>query len=252
MTGHKDHNRISADDVPIVFDDACIKRLAGISKLRPSVDLVLFGKGVREAARIYARSSWVPNDNELHVEISALHKAAERKIFETLAKLLSELSPRARELLNDRGNRPSFRFQLPNPEVMRDAEHRQEACVRIASLCRIGGQRVEGRRRPKRPNRSRTWRWEFHAPQSNAGFQRRQAEREFVMWLRVAWVEAIGKNPAETADPRKPGPFARLVRECLNLVGAKDANAINLINQLDCQRKLVKTQTATLNSPPVR
>ena len=81
--------------------------------------------------------------------------------------------------------------------------------------------------------RSRTWHTELHAPKKSPHFLKRQAERTFVMWLGIAWTEATGHRPAATANSDNPGPFAGMVQECLNLVGAPRANAVELINNPD-------------------
>lgn len=237
MTVRKSNNRIAAENVPSVFDAACINRLANISKFPAEADLVRFGKGVQAAALIYARDSRELNANELHAEISALHKAAERHDHETLAKLLTALSPQARERLNDIGNPVDFNFELPDPDTMFDVRHRAAACERVASLCRYGGKWIEGRRRPS-GKRSRTWRWDLYAPAPSPAFEKRSAERAFVTWLRFAWSDATGQLASKTANPNKKGPFARLATECLRLVGAEHADAIALINgSLEHQRR---------------
>lgn len=81
VTIRKLHSRINLSNVPKVFNSACIKRLATISKLPPGADTASFGAGIREAARIYARDSQEPNVNQLHDEISALH--ARSRVYES-------------------------------------------------------------------------------------------------------------------------------------------------------------------------
>src|SRR5262249_53347907 len=67
---------------------------------------------------------------------------------------------------------------------------------------------------------------------------RRKAELEFVKWLRVAYLEATGDPPAYTANPERPGPFARMVQACLDRI-APGANAGGLLNELH-KRRLAK------------
>jgi hypothetical protein len=199
-------------------------------------------------ARIYARDAREPNDNELHAEIAALHKVAERRDFEQVAQLLAALSPPAREQLKNRGKWQGRKFSLPTPKALREPRLREGACTAVARLCRTGGGYVEGRLRPS-GKRSLTWRWRLYAPEPRSHFPKRQAERDFVMWLRLAWLEAVGEAPSATVNPgrgklqqngsREPGgPFARMVCECLRLVGAPHADAVGLLNELARRRRL--------------
>jgi hypothetical protein len=239
---------IAAEEVILKFDDTCIVRLAGIGKLPAHANKQRFAEGIRVAARIYARDVREPNDNYLHIEIAMLHKAAESHDYELVANLLAALSPRSREQLNDRGKRPGFGFGLPTPQGLREPELREEACISVARLCRTGGGYVGGRlRRPGK--RSRTWRWRLYAPEPRSYFPKRQAERDFVTFVRLAWLEAVGEAPSATVNPgrgklrpngsREPGgPFARMVCECLRLVGASHADTVGLLNELARRRRL--------------
>ena len=205
------------------------------------------------AARIYARDAREPNENKLHAEIAALHKAAESHDYELVANLLAALSPRSREQLNDRGKRPGFGFGLPMPQGLREPKLREEACTSVARLCRTGGGYVDGRLR-RSGKRSRTWRWRLYAPEPRSHFPKRQAERDFVMWVRLAWLEAVGEAPSATVNPgrgklrpngsREPaGLFARMVRECLRLVGASHADTVGLLNELARRRRLSRSNS---------
>jgi hypothetical protein len=49
----KSRSIIDLEDVPAVFDDVCVRKLA--AKLPPDADMTALGEGVREAAR-YSRS----------------------------------------------------------------------------------------------------------------------------------------------------------------------------------------------------
>ena len=48
----KSRSIIDLEDVPAVFDDVCVRKLA--AKLPPDADMTALGEGVREAARIFA------------------------------------------------------------------------------------------------------------------------------------------------------------------------------------------------------
>ena len=199
-----------------------------------------FGDGIRAAATLYAEQAKEPTVNELYIEIASLHRAAGRRAYDRLAILLERLSPKARNLLNGRAARPSIGTKLPPPEALRDDVKREAACELVEMLCCTGGHYIEGRRRPS-GKRSRTWRPRLYAPEPRRHVPRREAERGFVMWLRMAWLEATGVRPTMTANHSNPGPFARMVGECLRLVGAPYADAIGLINQLDRLRDRLNT-----------
>jgi hypothetical protein len=89
MTGPK--SPITVEQVCHIFDDACIKELACIAKLPPGADHRRFGESIREAVRIYARDVREPNANQLHSQISDLHRAAERQEYERVAMLIQNL-----------------------------------------------------------------------------------------------------------------------------------------------------------------
>jgi hypothetical protein len=249
---------IALGDVPAVFDEDQIGKLAKIAKLPGDADLNRFGARIKEAARIFVRDALVPTANELHNEIANLYKAANRQSYELVADLLERLSPQAHELLSGRTkvvgrnnasatrsprvtavgrhgeiltrvSRAPLRLPLPAPSNLRDEALRQEACEAVARLCWMGCNFLKGRRSL------------LYAPEPRRNFPKRNAERDFVMWLSIAWVEATGKAPSRTARhadaSRKLGPFARFVRECLCLVGAKDANAVELINEMHRRRR---------------
>lgn len=264
----KARRTIAADDVPRVFDDACIRELASISKLPVNANFLSFAEGVRDAAQIYARDARLPSSNDLYHEVEELHRAAdaaqiytrdarlpnsndldpqveelhraaEGHLYTQVATLIESLSPSARALLNSRGAWSSPGIAMPSPDALHDATHREEACARIASLCRYGGHYVE-RRRPS-GKRYHTWRWLIYAPKPRRNFPKRAPERDFVMWLSVAWADSAGKLPARTARHSALGPFARMVRECLRLVGAQGADAVELINELERRRAAMKS-----------
>jgi hypothetical protein len=54
----------------------------------------------------------------------------------------------------------------------------------------------------------------------------------------VAWLEATGERPSLAANPARPGPFARIARKCLEIVGASHADVVGLINELNRRRKI--------------
>jgi hypothetical protein len=230
---------IAAEEVAIVFSDAQVAELAKIAKLPPATNMGVLAEGVREAARFFARDARVPTANELHGQIAALLKASEERRYDDVARLLGELSPQARYMLPI----PS----LPNPDALHDVDQREAACVSIAASCQFGGQFVQGRKRPS-GNRSRpVWRPYLHAPEPQTNFAKRHLERDFVVWLSIAWLEATGAKPSQTArhcdGSRRLGPFARFARECLDHVGAPGADIVELINGLHRRRREMERYT---------
>jgi hypothetical protein len=255
---------IATEEIPRIFDDACIEELAQIGKLPASADMKRFAEAIREAARIYATDVREPNDNEVRAEVEKLYLAAERRLYNQVAILLEKLSPRAFCLLKHAGwtrtNFPSpeprdesrrrrpaaiqwTSTTVPSPETLRDRARREEACATVVKLCQYGGRWVQSRKRPS-GKRSRSWRPYLRTPEPRRHFPKREAERTFVMWLRMAWLEATGEEAPRTVDPRRPGPFARMVRECFILVGAGHADAIGVLNKLNQIRREMSQRSA--------
>ena len=117
------HRRIvTLEDVPIVFEDGCIRKLATIAELPSDADIDAFGSALRDAASVFARDALVPTDNELHEEIATLLKASEGREYDEIARLLENLSPRARDMLHGVG--PGLEIELPLPDAIRDVERR--------------------------------------------------------------------------------------------------------------------------------
>jgi hypothetical protein len=238
---------VAAEDVAVIFSDAQVAQLARSAKLPSGANMAALAEGVREATRIFACDARIPNGNELHNEIADLHKASDRHQYDEVATRLGNLSPQAMALLNARltsGNE----LELPPAEAMRDPARRDGACQMIAGLCRFGGGTVEGRRRPSGKRSRPTWRPLLYAPEPRTNFAKRDAERDFVMWLSLAWLEATGSAPSRTArhrvDGRDVGPFARFARECLCRVGAADADIVELMNDLHQRRREMERRTS--------
>jgi hypothetical protein len=232
---------IAADDIDRVFNDNFIESLA--SELPAGADLKTFGRGVREAARIYAHESRRLNANMLSDEIAGLRYAADRQKYDQLAELIKGLSKQASSLLTDRGNH--LGIKLPPHDALSDPERREDACQKFLILCTVGADRIKGRRRPGGKQSQPTWRPLLYAPNKQRHFPRRDAERNFVMWLQAAWVEATGEAPPHTARHgryRNVGGFVGIARQCLPRVGAPDdADIVELINELNRWRRSRRT-----------
>ena len=104
---------IATEEIPRIFDEACIEELAQIGKLPASADMKRFAEGIREAAYIYATDVREPNDNEVRAEVEKLYLAAERRLYDQVAILVEKLSPRAFRLLKHAG---WTRTNFPSPE----------------------------------------------------------------------------------------------------------------------------------------
>jgi hypothetical protein len=261
MASTKSRPAIEADQVPDIFTDPCIEHLARIGKFPLDGNKRVLAEGMRDAARTYARKSREPNDNEMRLEIESLCGAAERRDYDQVAMLIESLSCTTRNLLlnyaywqhdetattlaSPKPNGPRRRrpisaqwtnVPLPRPETLRDEASRDKACATVVKLCQCGGTRG-----------ARGWRWYLRAPKPQRNFPKRDVERGFVTLLTIAWTEATGEMPSPTADPGCPGPYARMVKECLRLVGAGHADAVGLLNSLhECRRKMKARPARTL------
>jgi hypothetical protein len=237
--GRYKHPRIIAlSDVATRFDDACVRTLA----LPPGADLQVCGWWLREAAEIFVGEAKIPTANEIRDEIASLHDAAERRAFEKAAHLLEHLSLETYAMLGE---------ALPAPAELRNEILRDNAAYALASLCRVGARRVKGRRRSSGKRSCPSLRPHFYAPMASKNFLKRQAERNFVERISIAWFKSTGKKPPRTARRedagRDIGPFARFVRECLRLVGANYADPVALINEVAASTKTATVRPSRIN-----
>ena len=239
---------ISEEEVSAIFDDTRVVKLAHIGRLPANANKAVFSAGIREAARIFARDARIPTGNDLHAEIGELHRAADRQRYDEVFGLLESLSPAARALLQDRAAR--IGIELPPSDGLHDPERREEACQACQAITRLsqfGGRWAEARRRPSGKQSRPVWRSLLWASEPRRNFRKRNAERDFVMWISVAWQEAVGTPPTRTARhsdaSRDVGPFAKLVSECLQLVGAGDADVVELLNEMDRRRREMERRT---------
>ena len=220
---------ISADQVPIVFSNEKIRDLLETCELGDAACFRRFAKCVRLAAHHYSQAALLPTINELHDEIEILHGAASRGKCEEVANRIENISRTAWELLSERGARPSVSLKLPSPQDLLHPEHRHAAIRSVVTLCTAGGGWVEDRRIAS----GRRWQPLLYAPKRSPNFPKREAERDFVWHLQSACHAATGHLPPRTAHRTNPGPFARMAQECLALVGANHASAVDLINELN-------------------
>jgi len=229
---------IASEDVDRVFTGKCIEKLA--ARLPAGADRRRFAKGIREAARIYARDAREPTANELRAEIAALYRAAGTQHCDRLTVQIKRLSPKARNMLSRRGAR--LGLALPPAEAINSAEA-DKACTTVASLASIGGGYVEGRM-SRTGRRSRTWRPLLHAPKSQRSPLKREAERYFIINLQLAWLEATGMPPSKAVNRDRPSSFAQMAAECFKLVGAAHADVFGLINKVNRLRREFEKRSA--------
>jgi hypothetical protein len=238
----KDRRIPTPQELPGIFDDKCIQQLVRIDHRLRTANIKVFAAGVLKAAELFVGDASTATDNEVHYEVDGLLRAAERAVrarkrkdvaYEDVAVRIERLSERTRTLLNDRGW-----ARLPVPQVLRDSAGQCAACEIVARLCRIGACWQEGRRRPG-GKQSMTMLSVLHAPMLQQHPARREAQLNFVMWLRLAYLEATGTPPPPTAHAGRPSPFAKMVQVCLDKLQA-GANAVEMLNELHQRRNEIE------------
>jgi hypothetical protein len=219
----KKKRRIPAPQkLPHIFDDKFIQGLAQQAKLSWAANIPRFAAAIRDAAQRCVAAMATPTDVKMRVEIRGLYSAADRHRYKETATRIGKLSKQTRAFIKKRGDRPILSLAIPDPQAFNDPARRDDACETTVRLLRVGVERGKPL---------------LYAPNPQPRPPRRQAERDFVMWLEVAYLEATGMPPPLTANPDRPGPFARMVQRCLNGI-APGANAVEMLNELHRRRKL--------------
>lgn len=234
---------ISPDEVAAIFDDTRIAALAKTAGLPKDANMRAFADEIRRAAVLYLSDARRANTNDLRYEIERLYKAARQRRFDHTARLINILSPAARDYLSA----ANPKTKIPAVGVFLDGAKWREACEQVEQLCSFGGKWMEGRRRPNGKT-SRTWRPLLFAPPASPHFAKRDAERNFVLNIRLAYLESCGVSPAPTARLVRKGPgvhmisggFGRMVDDCLRLVGAPHVRTVGIINELARRRRSVQ------------
>ena len=157
------------------------------------------------------------------------------KGFERLAMLVTDLSPASRDRLTWASRAPNPPPPLPTPDALRDPTRQVQACKDIFCLAAYGAELKEGRERPDGKQSIDWLDYHINAPSPPRGRPPQNLEEQFVSSIQEAFLKA-GLEPPWDADRGKPGPFARLVRSCLKLVGSR-ADAVGVIRKLHQQRK---------------
>jgi hypothetical protein len=202
------------EDLPEILNDEFIERTTR-EAMPWAANRKKFAATLLPAAERYATTMAIPSETAMRNEISALYRAADQRRYKEVARRVGQLTKETRAYIEKRGK--LINLAIPNPEVFADPdpERRNDACDIVATLLRRGmergGEVILHAPTPRRP--------------------RRQAELDLIMWIEVAYLEATGMKPTLTADPKRPGPFARMVKAILKKI-APDADAIGLLNEL--------------------
>jgi hypothetical protein len=134
---------------------------------------------------------------------------------------------------------------VPTVPDLRDPVHGRKALSLLYGLCHRGAKWKDGRKRPG-GKRSRS-RLEPLPVDTRVRRGQPSTFAEFLLCshLGIAYFKATDRKPPRRVDARNPGPFLRLVREVLRLIGAAHISAVELI---DPRRKRKRSRAdATVN-----
>jgi hypothetical protein len=277
---------LPASQVPIVFSN---ERVRGITaRLRPPLDIAQtrrFAASLRKTARVYLGAKRAQKI-DVSDEVKALYRAAELHQFEKAARLMKDLSRQTRGFLNERAAQISL--NLPKPSFFLDRARRRSACEAVRRLSSQGGHWEAGKWVPylylpkREPSHEleaqRTIQDSIRAAQklgikinmrelrrkaikSVRGIEpelrssKRQAERDFIMFLQTDYTIATGRLPPMTArkyeqrdGTARPSPFVEMVQECLDLLAAEKVNVIEQFKQVQSRRSAMSGRR---KNPPV-
>jgi hypothetical protein len=233
---------IAISDVEGVFNDEIVKELARTAKLPADTDIAHLAQSIRIAARIFLEAKGRLRPPRFRAAIERLYQLNTRaeggadRAARALARAVDAMPEDVRRWLES-CDIPGRKF--PTAEEFLSPATRQSAVERFRLILSYGGRVVAGRKRSG-GRRSRSFKPLLRVPeQIGRGRPRGEAEREFVQWLAVAYVEATGRSPPRTAhyniDIR--GPFSDFVHRCFELVGAPTGNVTRLLNQYGAARR---------------
>src|SRR5262245_4102882 len=233
---------IAISDVEGVFNDEIVKEWALTLKPPADPDIARFAQSIRISARIFLEAKGRLSAPQFRAVIERLYHLNTRaedgndRTARALARAVDAMPADVRQWLLSQ--RPHDR--IPTATEILSPPTRERAVERFRLILSWGGRVVDGRKRPD-GRRSRSFKPRLRLPpqQIKPGRPRGEAEREFVQWLAVAYVEATGRSPPRTAhhniDIR--GPFPRFVHRCFELVGAPTGNVTRLLNQYGAARQ---------------
>jgi hypothetical protein len=206
-------------DILKLFDEQTIRELAMKAGLPSDADLVKFGEGVRHAAEAFREAGRPPSGE---VEIAKLHSLAECVSAggPEAEKAATELAEGLHKLSQDTGRRLRMRSEqrsvpTPTAATIEDPNTRQKAATQLARLLSFGGRRS-----------GRTFKPYLCVPKPKRGRPQDIASLYLVAGLWGAYWEATARRPPLTAHHAEPGPFVRLVRACLERLGAANVDAV--------------------------
>jgi hypothetical protein len=181
----------------------------GVGKLSWAANLERFGISLCVSAVIYVREAAVVSGNDVNREITKLYRAAVRpkRKYDLVHGLAKGLSAEAKVFLKKRQVPPSLGWSIPDDaDILLDPATQDEACDGIVRLIQTGGKWKRGRKRPKKGRKRqsgvRSWTFEplLYAPPLRTHPPKRNLELNFVMNLRLAYLEATGMQPPLQRD----------------------------------------------------
>ena len=246
---------IAVSDVKQVFSGLVVKELARTAKLPAGSDIPRFAQSVRIAARIFLEAKVQLSAPQLCAAVARLHQLnsrAERgnvRAALALARAVDTLPADVRRWLTSCNK--SHNRKIPTAAEIRSLATRQKAIERLRLILSYGSTWVAGRKRSS-GRRSRSAKPLLRVPETlGRGRPPGSADREFVQWLAVAYLEAAGHPPPRTAHQNIDirGPFPRFVHRCFELLGAPSGNVTRLINQYGTARGLVSKYRRAVRTP---
>jgi len=235
---------IAISDVEGVFNDEIVKELAQTVKPLADPDIARVARSIRSSAINFLKKKNKLSFPQLRAAMERLYRLNTRaedgndRTAQALARAVDAMHADVRQWLLS-CQRPHAR-NIPTATEILSPSTRQSAVARLRLILSWGGTVVAGRKRPG-GRRSRSFiKPRLRLPEPiERGCPPGEAEREFVQWLALDYVEVTGRSPPRTAhyniDIR--GPFSDFVHRCFELVGAPTGNVTRLLNQYGASRR---------------
>jgi hypothetical protein len=235
---------IALSEVERVFNANVVASVARTAKLPSQADIACFGESIRIAVRIFLEAKARLSAPRLRAAIERLYQLNTRaeggsdRAALALARAVDEMPADVWRWLASCNT--GDRCEIPTAEEILSPALRQKAVEQFRPILSYGGRVVVGRKRSGR-RRSRSFKPLLRVPKVGRGHPRGEAEREFIQWLAVAYVEVTERPPPRTAhyDVEIRGPFSRFVHRCFELVGAPTGNVTRLLNEYGAPRRAV-------------
>ena len=226
------------DEIGRLLSDDVIREIAGRHFNGMTFDNIKLAEGCRDAG--VALRQFQP-DSKVRSEIKTLYKLCNSALvstsFDSKAQLVAlhydAMSETAKRWLARRlnGNQRLEALRLRS----RSPEEQRASIEDLRSLTVIGGSIVPDRKRPGRPagrERSNKLAPILNAPTTKRGQQPPEDIWEFVMWMRIAYVDAFGEPLRFKADNRTPGGFVHFMEDVLEVLGGRNADLVRATNHL--------------------